>query len=211
MKDKIQAFLQKVPVSLFFIGLIGYQGWDLYDFLVSEASPLTEKKNAKEAVSREVPALEKKLKDLDIFRKKLEGKREDLRQLAVKLDEQRANLSESFDDAGFIKSAYTEGERTRLDVRSVNPIGNTAYGEYYAEHKFEVKFKGVYFQVLLFMQRLTTMPTLVTIDSFYFKPTGLKIQNFAQIEGTINIKGYHYVRSKADDILKQSKKESGGT
>lgn len=200
-KERIHALLEKIPVPLLFLAVIGYFGYDFWDFTRNETSPLAAKQNEVEAVSNELTKLSGELKRLARFREELESRKSELRALAQKLEALRSSLNETFDDAAFIKAATQEAQLAKLDVRAITKSGLPSKLKYYDEHKFDVNIRGVYFQVLLFLQRVALMSQLVNVDSINLHPTGQKVQaKYSLLEGRIVLKGYNYSRSEADKI-----------
>lgn len=202
LKERLRAFMEKLPVSLFFIVLAGYYGYLYYEFQNSETSPLKQKEAEIRSVQDETVKLNKKLRELDAFRASLDKMRTDLRSLAQKLDESKASISDTFDDPAFMKAAVTEARRVGLSVEKITPLGNMVPKEFYGEHTFEFGFKGIFVQLLVFLHRVSQMQMVVKVDTFKIAPTGSRLSGFTQLEGVLQIKGYNYLRSKADEITK---------
>lgn len=200
MKDKLKSFLERIPVPLLFLALAGWFGYLYWDFYNSEESPLKQKEAEIQSIQGETARLNTKLRTLDTFRAQLDAKRTELRSLAQKLDETKASISDSFDDPAFMTAAVAEARRVGLTVERINPVGKGMPKEYYEEHTFEFSFKGIFVQVLVFLHRVSQMQMVVRVESFRIAPTGQRLSGFAQLEGILQIKGYNYLRSKADEI-----------
>lgn len=199
-RDTLKAILERIPVPIIFLAVIGLLFYDWYGFQYSEESPLKAKEAGIEGVQSEISRLSAQKKNLEIFKATLEQRRQELRMLAQKLEDQKAGLSDSFDAAGFMKLAVTEARKTGLTVEKINPLGGANPKEFYAEHNFELGIKGVYVQLLVFLQRLSQMQTIVRVENVTIKPTGSRLSGFVQLQGAVTLKGYHYMRSKADEV-----------
>ena len=198
-KERIRELIERIPVPLLLVAYVGYLGYGFYQFKNSPDSPLFEKNTELQTVTQENDKLQLRARELKKFIQELERKKLEVRNLANKLDESKASLSETFDVPSFMQMAVTEAKRLGLQVVALRPTDRTAK-ELYAEQSFEFGFKGVYVQVLIFLYRMSQIQTIVRVEDITVRPSGPRTQKFVQLEGTMKIKGYYYVRSKADDV-----------
>lgn len=197
--DRLREFMEKIPVPLLTMGVLGYFGYDYYTFMNGSDSPLFMKNTELTSVQAENDKLRTRVLALTKFIRELESKKAELRQLAVKLDEMKATLSDSFDVPSFMQMTVTEAKKIGLTVVALRPQ-ERINREYYAEQPFEFSFKGVYVQLLVFLHRLSQSQTIVRVDNFSLHPSGARSTGYTSLEGTVQIKGYHYIRSKADEL-----------
>ena len=206
MVDRLTALLEKIPVSLIFLVLVGYYGYEIYDFKTSPTREVTDLGNQVTALIASNDKLQVRLRELEKFKLELDQKRQAIRGLTTRLDEVKANLPEDFNVPLFMQTVITEAKRAGLIPEAIRPVDKTAKGEFY-EHSFDFTFRGVYHQLLMFLKRLTQLQTIIRIDNYSVRPTSRKVGNIPEIEGKIVVKGFSYLRTNADEI---SKKSGGG-
>ena len=203
--DRIRELLEKVPVPLITLVVVAYFGYDYYSFMNHSDSPLFLKNSEFVAVQGENDKLRTRVLALTKFIRELESKKVELRQLASKLDEMKTTLSDSFDVPSFMRMAVTEAKKIGLTVVALRPQA-AVDREYYSEQPFEFSFKGVYVQLLVFLHRMAQTQTIVRVDNFTLKPSGSRSTGYTRLEGVIQIKGYRYIRSKADELRDSNNK-----
>lgn len=208
--DQLKELFSKIPVSILFLAMLAYYGWDYYSFHNDPESPLQMKTIEVATVVDENQRLEGNLKRLEAFRSQMAVKRAEFVLLHQKLNEFKTTLDETFDSPAFLRTADTEAKKTGLSVEKITPLGQPENKEYYTEHTFEFGFKGVYVQLLVFLHRLSQIQTLVRVESFMIRPTGKRMSGYTQLEGIVKIKGYNYLRSKADDLQAGGAGKAGG-
>lgn len=208
---RVSEILGKIPVIPIFMAFLGYIGFNYYQFNNSPTSPLLIKRAELANAKQEASKLKAKLKEVEEFKKNLDLKREEIRNLAVKLDEMKATLSERLDIAGFLKTSVTEARRAGLNVISLKP-GSSTEKEFYAEQSFEMVFRGVFVQLIVFMDRLAILNTIVKPDAIEIKPIGPNTANYVEIEGKMQLKAYRYLGTRVDEVAKVggSDKMQGG-
>jgi Tfp pilus assembly protein PilO len=183
----------------------------LYDyFMVFEkdpSSPLVMKRDERAKAQAMNETLRKKTEEAKKFYESLQKSREELRAAAQKLNEMKVVLTDRLDVPEFMKMVVTEGRRIGLTIQSLKPV-TTSQKEYYVEHPFEMKFRGVYLQLLLFVKRMSNLQGIVRIDDIDVKPVGSQAAQYVELSGTLILKTYRYLGSKADEI---GSKEMGKT
>ncbi|MGZ3687095.1 MAG: type 4a pilus biogenesis protein PilO [Bdellovibrionota bacterium] len=203
--DKIKEILNKIPYTAILVAFLGYLAWDCYTFLNDAQSPLLQKQGQIESIKKENAGLQVKIRAANDFFHGLDAKRAELRALAVTLDEMKGTLSESLDIPSFVKMVVTEAAKVGLKVMSIKPT-DAKKSEYYIEQAFDLSFRAVYVQLVLFIERLSNVERIVRVDNFDIHRTGSSISPYVELGGTIQIKTYRYLGSKADDVAK-----NGGT
>ncbi len=189
-------------MPLAFVAWLASTAWGFYQFKTGTDSPLFEKNTEIQTVRAENDKLQIRARELKKFVSELERKKTELRGLAQKLDESKANLSETFDVPSFMQSAVTEAKRLGLQVMTFRPTDRTPK-ELYGEQGFEFGFRGAYVQLLVFLHRLAQIQTIVRVENFNAHPFGARTSKYVMLEGSMQIKGYYYLRSKADDVSRQ--------
>lgn len=201
VNERLSELLEKIPIlPLFFLGLV-YLGWDGYQFVTDPTSPLGQKQTQLTAVQAENVRLEDKVKKAKEFFKSLDIKREEIRTLATQLEQMKTTLSDQLDVPRFIKLVITEAAKTGIRVVSIKPTEPKSY-EYYLEQPFDLTFRGVYVQVLVFLERLANLDRVIRVDSFDIKRQGSSLAQYVDLGGVIRIKTYKYVGSRADEVSK---------
>lgn len=199
--EAFKDLLGKIPVlPVFFLGL-GYFAYDFYSFSSDGASPLMQKRAQVTAIRAENTKLQEQVKKAQEFYKSLDRKREDLKALAQQLDQMRATLSDSLDIPQFIKMVITEAGKVGIRVLSIKPTESKKH-EYYVEQAFDVSFRGVYLQTLVFLDRLASLERIIRVDNFDIKRQGSSLSQYVELGGTIQVKAFKYLGSKADDLVK---------
>jgi Tfp pilus assembly protein PilO len=202
--DKLKEIIPKVLLPLFVLGL-AYLGWDYYDFMMGVNSPLVEKSARIKAMSEENVRIREKIKQANEFYSTLKRKRVELRALATQLDEMKTSLSDDLDVPNLIKMVVAEATKVGLKVMSLKPT-TIKTSEYYAEQSFDLMFHGAFAQLVLFLQRVSNLERIIRVDNFDIRRNGPSNSLFVEINGTVQLKAYKYLGSKADEIAK-----SGGS
>lgn len=203
--EKILNFFNRIPSTLLLLLGLGFIAFSYYDFYESESSPLKVKKTELETAQKQNKALEKKIKEAEAFEKQLQLRKEAIRELAFELAEMKATLSESLDIPAFIKTVVTEAKRVGIKVNSIRPT-NSENRNLYVEQNVELTFKGVYVQLLIFLDRLASVKNITKVATFNIDPKGDTSRKYVEIEGKMLVKVYRYVGSKADEIARESQK-----
>lgn len=189
-------------VGLAFAGFYAYGYY--FTFLDDPASPLSTRKAELKAIRGQNQALEKKVQELEEFKRQLEAKKEEVRSIAQQLSETKGALEDDVRMPDFMKMLVSEAKRVGLAVQSITPSRKQAQ-EYYFEYPVELKFRGIYAQVFSFMNRLSNLQRIVRVDRFEMKPVSSAASKYVELEGVLQIKTFSYVGSKADQIGKDSK------
>lgn len=209
MKFDLKEFLSKLPMVPILVAGVLYLAYGYYSFTTSGDSPLTLKKQELEAAQAESARLEKKTKEAEEFFKNLDKKRQEIRALAARLDEMKATLSEELDIPSFVKMVVTEAQKVGINVIGIKP-SETKESEFYAEEVFQFEFQGVYVQFFVFLERLANVERIIRVDDFDVKRAGPSTAPYVEMSGTVKIKTYRYLGSKADEVAKQGGSTAGG-
>jgi Tfp pilus assembly protein PilO len=100
-----------------------------------------------------------------------------------------------------MKTILTEAKRVGLNVFSIKPAAITQ-SDYYEEHPFDLGFRGVYVQLVVFLEHLSSLQNIARVDSLEIHPVGNSASKYVELEGTVQIKTYKYLGTKADTVLK---------
>ena len=213
MGDRIKDILERVPYSLF-VGLyVVYTLYGYYSFNNDPASPLLTKQAEIQQVQAENQKLRDKIKLAQEFLRSLEAKKQRLRELTLRLEQMKATLSEDLDVGEFMKVAVTEARKVGLTVLRLRPDAATPKEQYF-EQKFQMSFRGVFVQLLVFLDRMSKVQKIVRVDNFEVKPTGNQGAKYVTLEGNIELKVYKYMASKADELARSraaTSSAAGGT
>lgn len=201
--EKLKEQLAKIPLIPVLLIWAAFLGWEYYSYESSDTSPLVQKRIEMESVRSENTGLETQLQKVKEFAKNLEIKKLEIRSLTQELDALKTSISEDLDLPDFMKSTLTEARKVGLTVLSLKPTKGTKH-EYYAEQAFDLKFRGAFVQVVVFLDRLANMQKVVRVDNFEMKPFGSPTAKIVELQGTVEIKAYRYIGSKADDLGKNT-------
>jgi len=197
--EKLKELLNRIPVGMLVSLYALYLGYEYWSFTSDDASPLMTRQAELVSAREEVKMLNTKLKQGQEFFKTLDAKKVQLRELAQKLDEMKGTLTNEIDVAAFVKLTITEAKKVGLNVLSLRPE-KTNKQEFYEEQTFTLTFRGVYVQLMVFLERMSNIQSIVRVDNFAFQPKGSQTSEYVQIEGTVELKAYRYLASKADEI-----------
>lgn len=204
--EGLSALIERVPWPIVLLVVLAVRGFWSYEFFTGTDSPLFEKRTETVTLQSENEKLQIRARELKKFIQELETKKKELRGLAEKLEASKSTLSETFDIPSFMQAAVTEARKLGLQVTAFRPTTQSNQ-ELYGEQTFEFGCRGVFVQMLIFLHRVSQMQTIVRVDSFAMRPV-TRSGKFVQLEGTLQIKGYYYLRSKADDL---SRAPGGGS
>ena len=193
--------LNRLPIGLLMAAWAGYLAWDYYGYVSNADSPLLQKVSQIEGMKKESEGLQKKVKEMQEFSRKLDQKKAELRELAQKLDVMKNGISEDVDVAAFLKATTTEAKKVGLKVVSMKPAA-AVNQEFYQEQPFDFQFKGVYVQLLVFLDRMTQLQQIVRVEAFDVKNSTASSSAIVELDGTVQIKTFKYLSSKADEIAK---------
>ena len=196
--EALKNLLQRIPVPLLVIVVALYYAWDFYSFQTAEDSPLKAKQADIVTAETQLTAAQNKLKQLEKFQAENELIKGEVRALAQRLEDLRANLSDRFDEGVFIATVQREAQRSLGGLKSIRAVGTPVVQNFYVEHKFDVEVQGLYWQILVLLKRLASNPTLINVESLVLAPTTEKIQKKTKIDMKIVLKGYRYSPSDAD-------------
>lgn len=178
----------------------GYQFWSFYSgYRTDPSSEYFARNQQLEQSRRELKDLEKKNEEMLDFVKKLEDAKAELAAQTQQLLELKAAMSEKVDVADFTRLVVTEAKRAGLAVLAIKPKPRLEQ-EYYREFPFDLKFRGVYPQILTFLSRVSSIQRLIRVDSFGLKPVSDATGRFVQLEGQFEVKTFAYLGSQADGI-----------
>jgi Tfp pilus assembly protein PilO len=75
----------------------------------------------------------------------------------------------------------------------------------YVEQAFELGFRGVFVQLMVFLDRLSQVQKVVRVDTMAMRPVTASFSRYVELEGTLQIKTYAYATSNADKLSKEAK------
>ncbi len=202
MSDQANQLLSKIPFGLILAAALGYLAYDYYWFTSDAASPLLQKKAQITQTKQEITALQGKIKAAEEFFRTLEARKVQLRELAGRLDEMKGVLTEDLDVPDFIRMAVTEAKMVGINVLSIKPTF-TYTAEFYQEQGFDLNFRGIYVQLLVYLNRLSNARRIVRIDNLELNPISHPGSSYVELSGTIQLKAYKYLASKADEVARK--------
>jgi type IV pilus assembly protein PilO len=208
--DKIKEILSRIPIGTLALLYAGYLGYDYWSFTHDESSPLLQKQSQIESAKTDNAKLQVKVKQGQDFLKSLEAKKAELRKLAGDLEAMKGTLPEALDVPEFMKTTLTEARKVGLTVVSLKPTEGKNF-EFYAEQPFEFAFRGVYVQLMVFLERMANIQRIARVDDFDIKPLSPGASRYVELEGTVNIRAYRYLNSKADELARERAKDAASS
>lgn len=207
MNDQLKTLLEKLPVVPILIAAAAYLGWDYYSFTTDPSSALMQKQQQIVSVKQDTATAQAKLQKAQEFFRTLEGRRSELRQLAIQLEEAKASISEQLDVSSFIRMVVAEANKVGMTVLGIRPTESHSE-EYYVEQSFELKFKGVFVQLVVFMDRLANLEKIIRVGAIHLKPISSADNEYVELDGSVQLNTYRYRGSKADDLTKAASAQS---
>lgn len=119
--------------------------------------------------------------------------------MSRQLQELRSGINEEVDIPGFMTLTVTEAKRVGLQVQSIRPESAIKH-EFFSELPFSFQFRGVYLQLIVFLQRLANTQNIIRVDSFDLKPIAESASKYVELAGTVQIKTFKYLGTKADQV-----------
>lgn len=198
-QERLKEILHKIPWTGIAAVIALYMGYDYYWFTTDAASPLVQKQAQIVTITEENEKLKTKIKQANDFLKSLDAKKAELRALHQQLQDMKGTLSETLDVPDFMKTTITEAKKVGLAVLSLKPT-ESAKKEYYAEQAFDLAFKGVFVQLVVFFDRVANLQKIVRVENFALKPVSSSLSRYVELEGVVQLKVYRYIGSKADTL-----------
>jgi Tfp pilus assembly protein PilO len=195
--------LVRIPISLLVFVYLGYLGYDFYQFTTDANSPLLQLRAQTATARSEIDALQAKIKKMNDFASVLSLKKMELRNLALELESSKASLPETLDVPDLMKTLVIEAKRAGLTVTSLRP-GESKTAEYYAEQAFQFTSSGIFFQYVAFLDRISNLQKIITVDGFNFSPISAAASKYVQLKSVIDFRAYRYVASKEDELGKDT-------
>ena len=196
--DRINEVIGKLPINLIMALYLGYVGFNYYTFMSDPGSEINLKEVEATNARNTSEALKKKINDLNLFVKTLDGKKTEVRGLAQELESTKGSLPEKLDIPAIMKMILTEAKKVGLNVSTLKPV-QTVNKEYYTEQPFSLVFQGVFPQLVVFLERLANVTEIVKIDHIEIKGTDANAE-YVPLSGTIVIKLFKYLGTTADKV-----------
>ena len=204
ISEQIKELTNRVPVTLFLAFYLLYLGFDYYRFTTEPDSPLLMKTREADSIKESKKKLESKLKETKIFAQTLETQKVELRALAQQLQGMKESLPERQDVPAFMKMIFTEAQKVGLKIVSLKPLGSKDQ-QAYAEESYSLVFRGVYVQLISFLQRISNLSDIVHVEQMDVRSIGSKRSKFIELEGTLELKTFRYLASK-EEVKEREKK-----
>jgi type IV pilus assembly protein PilO len=197
--DTLRELLEKIPVTLILFAFLGYLGHEYYIFENDLESPINQKIRQIENLKNETVKLNNRNKEMTLFVKNLDVKKLEVRRLTVELNNTKGMIPETLDIPFIMKLVITEAKKIGLSILSLKPAGSVD-SEYYTEQSFVLQFRGIYAQLVIFLERLANVNQILKVGSIDIKSSGMAGKKYAFLDGNIELKAYRYRGSKADNI-----------
>lgn len=185
-----------IPIALMFLL---WQGYQYYQFENNPAYPKVSKEQEIAAQETELTRLQAEIQKAKAFEKSLDERRQKLSQLQEELSSIKLSIGESIELPIFIKEVVTEAKKLGITVTSYKP-GPRKTLDFYNEQEFIFDIKGIYVQVMVFMERLSKLSRLIKVDDYALKPISSQTSKYVELQSQLVLKAFFYQKSKEDDI-----------
>jgi Tfp pilus assembly protein PilO len=204
--DRLTEFLAKIPGNFILVAFLAYLGYSGYQFKYSPTSDLHLKENDVLTAKGDITRLKQKVKEVNDFLNSLSAKKQQLRQIAQDLENTRATLPSNVDSSAVVSAILTEAKRAGIRVNDYSPPTGSKLNEFYAEQEFTVRSSGVFFQYLIFLDRLASLQQILRVSGADFNlASGVSAESsYVRLNCEFKIKAYSYIESPADKIGKNS-------
>lgn len=207
MNEQLKTLLEKLPVVPLILVAGAYLGWDYYTFTTDPSSPLLTKQQQVVTVQQDTATTKAKVIKAEEFFRTLEARRSELRQLAIQLEEAKASISEQMDVSSFVKMVVAEANKVGMTVLGIRPT-ESHDEEYYTQQSFDLKFHGVFVQLVVFMERLANLERIIRVGEIHLKPISAQNNQYVELDGRLQLNTYRYRGSKADELTKAASAQS---
>jgi len=195
--EQLKTFLNKIPYLLIAVACVGWLAWDHYEYIAGLNSPLKQKEIEISQAKSDLAIFDKKKKEVEEFLRNLDTQRQKLRTLTQELSDMQGTLSDEMDIAEFIKMVVTEAKKVGLTVSGLQPTPEVKKELYY-EQSFNMEFKGIYVQLLIFLQRISKVKKIIRTDEITISPSSSGVGQYVEIRGKLVLKTFRY----ATDVAK---------
>jgi Tfp pilus assembly protein PilO len=200
--------IKKIPVLLLAAVGVLYVGYDYWTFIDDASSPLNISKSQIQSEGRKLSEVQQRLAAAESYRQVREDRRIALQSRAQELFEMRDTIDHDLNIPEFIKMVVTEAEKVGLEVLSFEPAGSREE-EHYLEQTFNLRFSGIYVQLVVFLNRLANVQRIIQVGNFNFTPKNDNTGRFVILEGSLELKTYRYAVSQADEVAQTSSSQGG--
>jgi|GEM_PF-560555 len=199
--EQLKSILQRTPYALIAVFFLCYIVWDWHWFTTSEDSDLIKKQNEIVNIGEDISKAQTKLKEQLEFQRTFEQKQVELRELARRLNEMKATLTDNVDIPRFMKMVISEAQRVGMVVIGLKPVGQIKR-DFYMEQSFALTFTGAYVQFLVFLNHLALVDQIARVDDFTLSKKGADTAPYVELTGNVEVKAFSYLGSKADVVAK---------
>jgi len=187
--EQLKSILQRTPYALIAVFFLCYIVWDWHWFTTSEDSDLIKKQNEIVNIGEDISKAQTKLKEQLEFQRTFEQKQVELRELARRLNEMKATLTDNVDIPRFMKMVISEAQRVGMVLIGLKPVGQIKR-DFYMEQSFALTFTGAYVQFLVFLNHLALVDQIADTAPY------------VELTGNVEVKAFSYLGSKADVVAK---------
>lgn len=204
--------LMKVHPFMIAASYVGYMAYEVYSFKNSPDSELVMKQQQLAKTESDLQAGRAKLETLKAFYQVIESKREEVRRLAIQLNELKLLVQDKIDVPETQKAILTEAKRAGLNVQSWS-VGDAFTNPDYGGRTFAMEAKGLFFRYMIFLDRITSAARILRVKDIDFTPstTVAPATKFVELNAKIEIIAYNYNQSKADAVAQQQSNSPQGS
>ena len=160
--EKVKEFLEKVKWSHVLAFLVLYT---LYGAYTQDRAEIESEEGHVTQLRAQIETTKRKITDAKEFEKQIEVKKAALAELDTQLRSKKAELPKTFNVPELLSDIFAEAQQVGLEVDNVVPDQGEAKAELYASMKIEVKARGTFLQLFIFLDRLSKLKRLVGVNS----------------------------------------------
>lgn len=167
--EKLKEALGKIKWAHVLAFLVVYALYGAYSQDMSDIE--TEEAHVKQ-LRQQIENTKRKIAEAKEFEKQIEVKKAALAELDSQLRSKKAELPKNFNVPELLSDIFTEAQQVGLEVENVTPDQNETKAELYASMKIEVKTRGTFLQLFIFLDRLAKLKRLVGVNSVALNVAG---------------------------------------
>lgn len=140
-------------------------GYGVFAFWTQDLSEVEARQASFTEMDARQGTLNRKIEEATAFEKQLEQKRKDLQDLEQQLLAKKAELPKAFNIPELLNDIFREAEQVGLEIENVSPAAQEQRYELYASMSVDVRSKGTFIQLFIFLDRLSKLKRLIGVTN----------------------------------------------
>jgi len=208
MKEAVVNLLKGLPYGLVIVVVLAYALFDFYQFSYTSTSLRSQKTSQIVNLTNSIESLKKDVKKAEDFQASNKSIKQEIQLKASELEQMQVELTETIDIAEFLRMISTEAKRIGIRVTSLRP-GREKLDEFYVSKAVELKYEGVFVQLMVFLKRLSDVRKIVRVDDFQIEVKGDPSGQLVPLQGRMDIQMFKYRVTSEDELMEKGAKRGG--